>query len=226
MFDNHMHMLMIENINSTCLISIKTNSNMFCPSMQPCFILVDGFATVHGGFATSFCSEEQPQFDNRQCHLRRNRKSRSPNDSLQAFALRRGVRILASVLLSKQQESHDGSTDIRKSQQLQIYEEYYNKPPEPTSMQKAMSTIKRILPKTVGRRRGARARTRNSISSSNSSSESQSDEYSTSSSRDKDEDFEPEVGIMDSPEADGVEAVLLTPRAFTPSPGPGQPSRP
>jgi hypothetical protein len=120
----------------------------------------------------------------------------------------------------------DGSTEVRKSQQLQIYEEYYNKPPEPTSMQKAISTIKRILPKTVGRRRGARARTRNSISSSNSSSESQSDEYSTSSSRDKDEDFEPEVGILDSPEADGVETVLLTPRAFTPSPGPGQPSRP
>ena len=109
----------------------------------------------------------------------------------------------------------DGSTGVFKSQQLQIYEEYYNKPSE-TPMQKAASTIKRILRKTVSKK----CTTRNNLSISSSSSESQSaEDSSTSSSRvSKDGDFSlGQISIQDEVH-DGEVEVLLTPRTLSPSP--------
>lgn len=116
----------------------------------------------------------------------------------------------------------DGTTEVCKSQQLQIYDEYYNKPSE-TPLRKAASTIKRMIRKTVGKK----PHVRNAIDRSSISYESQSDEDSASTGRDDDENYEPdvEVSIVDSPNgADGVEVELLTPHPFSPSPG--RPSRP
>lgn len=107
----------------------------------------------------------------------------------------------------------DGSSEVLKSNQLQIYKEYYNLPPE-SPAQKAASTIKRILRKTISRRRARN----NSSNSSNSSNDSQSDEEASTGS-DKDEEYVPGgVDITDSPN-DGFEVTLLTPRELSPSPG-------
>jgi hypothetical protein len=105
-----------------------------------------------------------------------------------------------------------GSTEkVFKSQQLQIHKEY-NKPSE-TPLQKAASTIKRIVRKTVSKK----ANTHNS-SASSFSSESISDENSsTSTNSDKDEDFMPEVDVLHGGD-DKIE-VLLTPHPPTPSLG-------
>jgi hypothetical protein len=111
----------------------------------------------------------------------------------------------------------EGSTEEFKSQQLQIYKEYYNKPSE-TPIQKAASTIKRIIRKTVSKK----ART-NNLSSSSSESQSDDDDSSASTNRDKDENYEPEVEFSTQIDDEEVE-VLLTPRPPTPSPG--RPTRP
>jgi hypothetical protein len=128
----------------------------------------------------------------------------------------------------------DGAIEERKSQQLQIYEEYYNKPPE-TSTQKKVSTIKRFIPNSISK---IARRTNNlSLSISSSGSQSNDDDSSTSTDRDKDdedfepddkddEDFEPEVevnvNVLDGGD-DEIET-LLSPVPGLPSPYP--PRRP
>lgn len=113
----------------------------------------------------------------------------------------------------------DGSSEVCKSNQLFIYKEYYNKPSE-TPVQKAASTIKRVLRKTVGR-----PRARNS-SNNSSNYESQSDDEE---STDKDEDYVPAgVQITESLNengTDGVEVELLRTPCLLEELSPGRPNR-
>jgi hypothetical protein len=111
----------------------------------------------------------------------------------------------------------DGSSEVLKSNQLQIYKEYYNVPAA-TPVQKAASTIKRIVRKTVGRRRARKQPLADKSSNDSSSFESHQSDEEASIGSDDDEDYVPGgVEITDSP-TDGVEVALLTPRPLSPSP--------